>query len=54
MSPSLPRYDPRDKSWHTKTQVYGTLAIWPAEALRLGLTLNGLWGGYFTASPIRQ
>ncbi len=45
---------PDDPQWYKRTQVYGMLPLWPDDALTLGLTLNGLWGGYFWASPIRQ
>jgi hypothetical protein len=43
-----------DPDWFKRPQVYGQLPLAPEDARALGLTLNGLWGGYFWDSPIRQ
>jgi hypothetical protein len=40
--------------WYTKPQIYGMLPLRPEDAQALGLTFNGLWGGYFWDTPIRQ
>lgn len=43
-----------DGAWYWRASVYGLLPLPPGEAQALGLTLNGLWGGYLWDSPIRQ
>lgn len=43
-----------EADWFKRPQIYGQLPLAPADARALGLTLNGLWGGYFWDSPIRQ
>src|SRR5258708_538348 len=40
-------------NWYQGTQIYGMVPILPNDAQNIGLTLNGLWGGYGTESSFR-
>lgn len=43
---------PDPSTWMDRVQVYSNVAISPEKARRLGITVNGLWNGWGTLSPV--
>lgn len=49
-----PRHPTARREWNQAIEIYGMMPLFAEDAIALGITVNGLWGGYFSESPFRQ